>query len=76
MGNHQPYEVAGSLVIYVGFMFRAEQYRKLAEEAAKCAQDAADSKVKEMYEQLARSWRDLAVQAERQAPPAPNSSGS
>ena len=60
----------------MSFMFKAEQYRKLAEEAAKCAEDAADSKVKGMYDQLARSWRHLADEADSQAPPPPSSNES
>jgi hypothetical protein len=60
----------------MSFMSKAEEYRRLAEEARKRAQDARDSKAKEMYEQLARSWRDLADQCERQAQPLSNSDGS
>jgi hypothetical protein len=55
--------------VYMSFMSKAEQYRRLAEEATKRAEDARDSKAKGMYEQLARSWRDLANQCERQAQP-------
>ena len=46
-------------------MTKAEQYRKLAEEAAKRAQSVKDSEAMRMYQQLADSWREMAEQAER-----------
>jgi hypothetical protein len=46
-------------------MPRADEYRNLAAEAKKRAEAAQDATVKAMYDQLARSWDDLAAEAER-----------
>ena len=39
---------------------RAEQYRQLAKEAQRRADDAAEPRTKEMYEKLASGWRGMA----------------
>jgi len=44
---------------------RAEQYRKLAAEAQRRANEASESKTKEMYEKLAAGWRDMADNIKR-----------
>jgi hypothetical protein len=46
-------------------MMKAEQYRKLAEEAERRAEATKDADVKRMYKQLADSWSEMAAQAER-----------
>jgi hypothetical protein len=48
-------------------MPNTERYRKLAEEAQRRADDANEPRTKEMYDQLAASWRNLADQAARQS---------
>lgn len=52
--------------VYATVMSKAEEYRKLAEEAQKRADAAQNPTTKQMYLQLADSWRELATQAERQ----------
>lgn len=46
-------------------MTKAEEYRRLAEEAQRRADALKESEAKRMYQQLADSWRDMAAQAER-----------
>jgi hypothetical protein len=46
-------------------MTKAEEYRKLAEEAERRASMLDESEAKRMYKQLADSWREIAAQAER-----------
>ena len=53
--------------VYSVFMSNADEYRRLAEEARKLAEAMKESAAKAMYEQLARSWAQLADNAERQA---------
>jgi hypothetical protein len=44
---------------------RADQYRKLAEEAQQRAHEASEPKTKEMYEKLASGWREMADKIDR-----------
>ena len=46
-------------------MTKAEEYRKLAEEAQSRADALKESEAKRMYKQLANSWREMAAQADR-----------
>jgi hypothetical protein len=46
-------------------MSKADEYRRLAEEAQKRADSLKECEAKRMYQQLADSWRDMAAQAER-----------
>ena len=47
-------------------MSRADEYQKLAEEAKRRAEAAAESAAKAMYQQLAVSWKQLADRADLQ----------
>jgi len=55
------------LRVYGASMSRADEYRKLAEEAKRRAEAATESAAKAMYQQLAASWEQLADRADRQS---------
>ena len=45
---------------------KAEQYRRKAEEAEQLAESVRDYAAKQAYVEIARQWREMAAQAERQ----------
>ena len=47
-------------------MTKAEEYRQRAEEAEQRAKQARDVEAKRTFEDVARKWREMAAQAERQ----------
>jgi hypothetical protein len=47
-------------------MTRAEHYRARAIAADKRAQEAHDPEIKQTFRDIARQWREMAEQAERQ----------
>ncbi len=45
---------------------KSEEYRRRAEEADEMARNARDLDLRQSYEDMARQWREMATQAERQ----------
>jgi hypothetical protein len=49
-----------------GVSGKAEEYRREAEKAEKMAEASRDQSVREQYGDIAKKWRELAAQAEKQ----------